>query len=1496
MQTAYPKRAKVKGIRWGLMSPEEIKAVSVAEITTGRLHRSRGPTPGALNDLRLGPVNARYECETCGCGIGHCPGHPGHHPLASPVINPQCFKVLPKILSCICMNCSRLLIKPKKGHEAKRGSARLRALAEQASKNRICGNGRIAPEDWSMELERQNNGCGFVNSKIKKDGLYMMMLANSPESRQCLYELSGRIQAITEKKVGVTQGLIRNEYLLEVLKKITKEDLNLMGFQGWFSHPSSMVMTVLVVPSTEIRPKNSIHAEDSAHDPSTLALQRICKTNEKVFNRMSNLPNNKRSKKEKKERKEITVSDNRISRVPRHPNDLWNLINDMNFNVATHIQNELPGVRHSLQRNGRPSPSLRDRLTGKEGRLRGSMQAKRVNFSARTVIGPNPGRNIDELGVPIRIAMIHFRRVQVTRFNIKELTTLIRRGAFQHPGARFVEREDGSQIDLKCVAGHRIQLQLGWVVSRYLQDGDIVLANRQPSLHRPSIMAHVVKVIPGNMIRLGIPVTSPYGADFDGDEMNIHTLHEESVIAEAKELMMVRKQILSVRDGGVVIFPIQDCIFGCWVLSKPDTVLDQSQYNELLMKLPEKTLLDERRVPTGPTCTGREILSLLFPPDLTLKKGKCVFRRGQLVEGMLDKGTLRYLVFVLAKDYSNDVAADFLRDSQKICDTFLMMYGASITLDECRQGKESRVKKESIVSQVRGVVDEYPYLLDSSREDGLCRLLGELREKTSMVAIKALDQNRNNFLGLVMSGSKGSLVNLAQVLSMAGQIYVDCGRKIGQIPHLRHLKGVARRGMVFSSFSEGLNPMEYFFHSLGGREGLVDTSVRTSQTGYFTRKLIAAMTDVMVLEDGTVRNTDGHLYELRYGGDGIDPMYVEHHKLPYIHWDEDKMREVYVDEECQQWELDLIWEDWSYFRKRITFENFGFFDEDSAEHVAAPTFFHHHRIISKLNEFNKDDILEHPVATITEASQELHRFLCNRDIKRHWKHGSDFRIGFTAHLLAYFASKRMSKEYQWTKNTVKRAFDGLYRLFFRSRAESGTMVGLMAAQSMSEVIVQSTLNAHRVAGNLVKLKMGFPRCNDLLNYSKNPSNDTLSMVFKLKKAEYANRIICNWPERKLRTIVESVNIITSEEKRFNPSLQLFKMQYPNFPVYGLHFVLKRKYCAESGIQISKVASVLQKDFELLWAETETCSIWVFPLRHELKSIRTQCRRRLGSSLSIDSRLLFHYLCSELLCKKITGISNIIAAEVEKHNDETWIRTSGSNLLAALQCPLIVAESVHTNNLKEVHEVFGIEAARRLLANEYVAVLRFSGAYVSFRHIWLITASQTFIGIIQPLSRHGVLGKFESVLCRCFETPADVLLSAGVFEEKDRLSGVPDNAMVGNFAPIGSRRCDLFTNVAQQEYQCSEMDFDGMVQRMHEERLSDPVAVPSFRWRQYPFEELSKSEMIVVEGEESDQVHMQQVSSWMPTSPVLDGADEDHGSYCPTSPEWNFGFAIDDAGL
>lgn len=1492
MSHLTPRRAKVSGVRFGMIAPEEIKAISVAEITTGRLHRSRGPTPGALNDLRLGPVDAKHDCETCGCGIGHCPGHPGHHVLATPIINPQCFKILPKILSCVCMNCARLLVQQKSTDESgKNNFEKLKELHGLVKKKRICGNERIAPEDWSLDLEKKNNGCGFVNSKVSKDGLYMILTATNAHEKECLHELSGRIQVLTERKRGNFVGVIKNEYLLDLLKRIRIEDLNRMGFRGWFSHPSSMVITVLVVPSTEIRPKNSMHADDSAHDASTLALQRICKTNEKVFMYMRNPPPQKKSKKaSSSQQQKWKVSPNRIPHVERHSPELWHLINEMNFNVATHIQNELPGVRHQLQRNGRPSQSLRDRISGKNGRIRGSLLAKRVNFSARAVIGPNPGRDIDELGVPIRIAMIHFRRVQVTRYNIKSLTELIRRGAFQHPGARFVEKEDGSQIDLKCVEGHRIQLKLGWVVSRYLQDGDIVLCNRQPSLHRPSIMAHKVKVIPGNMIRLSPAATEPYAADYDGDEMNIHTLHEESAIAEAKELMMVRKQILSIRDGGVMIKPIQDCIFGCWLLSKPNTILTKVEYTELLMQLPSNILNDKRRLPTGSTCTGREILSLLFPSDLTLKRKDCVFHRGCLIDGLLTKSVLSFLVFVLAKDYSNDVAADFLCDSQKVCDKFLLMYGASVTLDDCQQNLASEQSKVRIVNQVRSIVDSYPYILDSTTESGICQLLGELREKTSMVAIDELDHEKNNFLGLVMSGSKGSLVNIAQVLSMVGQIYVDCGRKVAQIPHLRYSEGVARRGMVFSSFSDGLNPMEYFFHSLGGREGLVDTSVRTSHTGYFTRKLVAALTDVMVLEDGTVRNTDGDLYELKYGGDGIDPMYVEHHKLPYFNWDEEKMKEVYVHEDCQSWELEIIWDDWSYFRKRVIFENFGFFDQDMAEQIAAPSFFHHQRIIAKLDAFNEIDSEKSEAATVLQASHHLHAFLSDSDVKKHFAHGKNFRVGFTAHLFAYFSSKRMAIEYGWTVNTIKRCFEGLKRLFFRSRVESGTMVGLMAAQSVSEVIVQSTLNAHRVAGNLVKLKMGFPRCKDLLNHSKTTQNQTLSMIFKLKKPEYANRIICDWPERKLRAIVEHVNIVSSEHVQSNPSMQLFRMQYPQFPIHGLQFILKKKYCIESGIQISKVANILQEDFELLWAETKSYSIWVFPLPKELKWIRNRCLNRLGSSLSLDSRILYHYLCSEMLCKRITGIPDIVSAEVEMHDNEPWIRTAGSNLRAALKCPFIVTNTVHTNNVQEVYEVFGIEAAKRLLANEYVAVLRYSGAYVSFRHIRLITARQTFNGFVQPLNRHGVLGKFKSVFSRCFETPADVLLTAGMFEEKEELKGVPDNAMVGNFAPIGSRRCDLFTNRDQFDQQMKSVPYNTYLQTMQENRKMKPIPVPSFRWRQYPFKELAQSEEIVVEGEESHQIHLQQVSSWTPTSPHIDTTEK---YYCPTSPEWNFGFTIDD---
>lgn len=1427
----YPPRAKISGFRFGILSAREVSTISAANVYQGKLHRAREPQEGALNDPRLGAVDADHDCHTCGLRIGECPGHSGHHELKSPVINPLCMMVLIRILKCICLSCGRLVVKEKDKYRNGRKETMLQSLASSRSKLQICGKKYIPGDEWSHEAEIKNEGCGFISPLIgKRSGLFINLKSANLNSSRCLAELSGHLEDV-KVKLGdkvIMEAVLRNEYLRDLLLKITKKDLCTLGFSGRYSHPSSMVMTVLNIPSTEIRPKTS-SGQNSSHDHTTLALQRMCKSEvkieEKIVDKSKNaseieavnllrsleglppfdvpsiVPQKKKRKNTKTGPTELTEWKAKLSkRIPVEGRDseaLYKEKKTLNCTVQTYMQNELPGVKVALHRNGKAASCIRSRIKGKKGRVRGDICGKRVDSSARCVIGPNPGRPIDEIGVPMKVAMIHLVPVHVTTFNMKMLIGLIRRGAYHHPGARYVEKEHGEKIDLKFVPGHRIKLELGWIVWRYMMDGDIVLCGRNPSLHRPSIMAHVAKIVKGDMLRLGIPVTIPYAADFDGDEMALHTLQESAVIAEAKELMMVHKQILAVRDGGVVIHPVQDCIFGSYRLSDESTILSRSEYCHLICRLPEaritEILADSRRLPTGETCTGRQLYSLILPKDFCFfyyaAEDSVVVNNGVLVQGRLTSSVLKRITFQLAKDYSFQTSANYLQESQLICDEYLMMYGASITLDDMRQPEECKLAKEKMVAAVRAVVDQFPDFVNDKQEEYICTILGQLREKASMLTIKTMSQQTNNFIQIALCGAKGSPVTLAQVLSMTGLQFIESKRVKASITHLRHEVGVKRRGMILNSFSEGLTPMNYFFHSMAGREGLVDTSVRTSTVGYASRKVTAAVTGVMVQGDHTVRDNEGFLYETYYGGDGIDPCFVEHHALCYIDWGMDKIAEVYFYPNATQ-QHPLICEeqkelltDIKYFHERVDYMDFSFFDRDDSVKKCAPSFFSVKRLVHYISttgqirdQTNSESDQDRIITSIRLLNQE---FIHHRDIRSKLDHCSPhYRSATLAQVRSGFSSKRVVFEYDWSYTQMRDCFTKLRDLFNRSTVDPGTMVGILAAQSFGEVLTQTTLDAHRVAGNLVQLKMGLPRCKELLDFSRKGNIETPTMILEIINPEDSNKIICDWPQRSLQDACKSVSRTKGD-------------------IPGILFHLDKKICLESQISIDKVASVIKQEYQNVLYDYNEFTIAVFPTVEETNTVRMSMFSHIGATVPITSSLLTSIISSELLTKKITGVPGIQSAEIEVHGQKTYIRTNGSNLRAALACDLIEPSTIYTNNVQEIFEIYGIEAAQRALTNEYYSVLKFSGAFISNRHLNIMTTRQCFTGNVSSMNRHGVLKKFESVLARCFETQADVLAAAGIFEEREKLTGAKEDLMVGNLPRIGTRNMELIRDVASE---------------------------------------------------------------------------------------------------
>ncbi len=444
--------------------------------------------------------------------------------------------------------------------------------------------------------------------------------------------------------------------------------------------------------------------------------------------------------------------------------------------------------------------------------------------------------------------------------------------------------------------------------------------NRQPSLHRMSIMAHEVKVMPYKTFRLNLCVCPPYNADFDGDEMNLHAIQGEEARAEARVLMRVQEQILSPRFGGPIIGGIHDHISGAYLLTKKDTKFTEDEAFQILFisgidePLPEPILENGRRY-----YTGKQLFSLILPKDLNLvyqakickkhkvcKKEACesdayvVIRNGQLLSGVMDEKSFGAfageLLDRIVKDYGTDEARKFLDRATKLVIEVISRKGFSVGIDDEDIPKEASERIEEIMDRAEakvqelitayneGILERLPgRTIEETLEMRIMQTLSEARDKTGTIANEYLEQESyikgkdNNSRIMAVSGARGSLLNLTQMSACVGQQAVR-GERIMRgysertLPHFkRGDRGSKAKGFVKACYKKGLDPLEYFFHAMGGREGLVDTAVRTSQSGYMQRRLINALQDLKVEYDGTVRDTRGVIVEFKHGEDGADP-------------------------------------------------------------------------------------------------------------------------------------------------------------------------------------------------------------------------------------------------------------------------------------------------------------------------------------------------------------------------------------------------------------------------------------------------------------------------------------------------------------------------------------------------------------------------------------------------------------------------------------------------
>ncbi|UPV76180.1 DNA-directed RNA polymerase subunit A' [Halorussus limi] len=905
-------------ISFGLMDPEEYREMSATKIITADTYDDDGfPIDMGLMDPRLGVIDPGLECKTCGKHSGSCNGHFGHIELAAPVIHVGFTKLIRRLLRGTCRNCSRLLLtdEEKEKYESKLTRTRelgndltdvTKAAIREARKKDRCPYCGEVQYDINHEKPTTYYEVQQVLTSEYSEQIASAMQGDEEEDREPVAPqeladltdidlsrindiMSGEFRPREDDRKAIEKALdidLTEEDMNKLMpsdirdwfEDIPDEDVETLGINSERSRPEWMILTVLPVPPVTARPSITLDNGQRSEDDLTHKLVDIIRINQRFMeNREAGAP-------------QLIIE------------DLWELLQ---YHVTTFMDNEISGTPPARHRSGRPLKTLSQRLKGKEGRFRGSLSGKRVNFSARTVISPDPTLSLNEVGVPERVAREMTQTMNVTERNKEEARRYVANGPEGHPGANYVKRPDGRRLKVteKNCEELATKVEAGWEVNRHMVDGDIVIFNRQPSLHRMSIMAHEVVVMPYKTFRLNTVVCPPYNADFDGDEMNMHALQNEEARAEARVLMRVQEQILSPRFGENIIGAIQDHISGMYLLTNENPHFNETQALDLLRatridELPEASGTDEDGEPYW---TGRDIFSELLPSDLNIEftgtvGDDVIIEDGQLVEGTIAEDEVGEfggkIVDTITKVYGNTRSRIFINEVAALAMRSIMHFGFSIGIDDESIPEEAQNRideamdnaydrvEELIETYQNGDLESLPgRTVDETLEMKVMQTLGKARDSAGDIAEEHFADD-NPAVVMAESGARGSMLNLTQMAGCVGQQAVR-GERINrgyEDRTLSHYKpndlSAEAHGFVEHSYTGGLDPREFFFHAMGGREGLVDTAVRTSKSGYLQRRLINALSELETQYDGTVRDTSDTIVQFEFGEDGTSPVKV----------------------------------------------------------------------------------------------------------------------------------------------------------------------------------------------------------------------------------------------------------------------------------------------------------------------------------------------------------------------------------------------------------------------------------------------------------------------------------------------------------------------------------------------------------------------------------------------------------------------------------------------
>ncbi|KAJ3336300.1 hypothetical protein HDU93_003104, partial [Gonapodya sp. JEL0774] len=1186
------------------------------------------------------------------------------------------------------------------------------------------------------------------------------------ESFRSTFSTATSLQPDLKPHLAKAQEDMNPKRVLDLFRRIPDQDVECMGMDPVHGRPELFLWTAVPVPPVAIRPSVGQEASSNEDDLTVLL-------------------------------SDIVIVNTRLREIMRTGRDVKVLMEHWDFlqlQCGMLVNSDLPGVQNFPPMLNRIKRGLVQRLKGKQGRFRGNLSGKRVDFSARTVISPDPNLAIDQVAVPEQVAMIMTYPERVTAHNKEVLKRAVRNGVDRHPGAVYIKvAATGEKNFLKF--GNRDaaaeRLVEGDVVERHMRDGDVVLFNRQPSLHKLSIMSHFAKIRPWRTFRLNECVCTPYNADFDGDEMNLHLPQTEEARAEAMALMNVKHNLITPRNGEPLVAATQDFISGAYLLTRRDVFFDRAWICQWLcgmgdallhIDLPPPAILKPRALWTGrqlfsalirPNRTSPVIINLetrtrnydkgTKVPEMDVNDGYLVIRNSEIMCGVIDKSVIggeskNGIFYAIMRDYGVAQAAGCMNRLAKMCARFLGNRGFSIGIDDVQPGLVLSRRKEEVVA--KGYADTDELIMKSQRgelenlpgcnetqtlENKISGVLSKIRDDVGGICLAELHRHNAPII-MSLCGSKGSKINVSQMVACVGQQIIS-GSRIPNgfmdrsLPHFpKNSRTPAARGFVRNSFYSGLTPSEFLFHAVSGREGLVDTAVKTAETGYMQRRLMKALEDLVSHYDTSVRNSVGGMIQFRYGDDGLDPANMEGDKQPVnlnrllLHC------QAIVSSEGKR--PLLPWEIRKTFVDMLGSDRF--VSECGAHFIEEVKAFVEGKIVKKL-----------------------------AAIRRRFDANEGLVDGQADEIRDPIIRAAVDNSLKFTEDQCTLFLETCLRKYSRAKMEAATAVGAVGAQSIGEPGTQMTLKTFHFAGVAsMNVTLGVPRIKEIINASKQINTPIISAELLNKTDEKVARIVKGRVEK---TTLEDIAEFVEEVIKKDDTYLTIKLDTDAIEKLQLE------------VDLRSVADAIERAPRLKKGQLTVHTVApnridvLLPDRADTPTSKASATPPPG----IINRL--HALKRALPKIIIKGIPTVNRAVINEEKDKTYkLLVEGYGLRHVMNTEGVRGVNVTSNHVMEVLSVLGIEAARQTIIKEIIDVMGSHGMTIDPRHVMLLADLMTNKGEVLGITRFGIAKMKDSVLMLAsFEKTTDHLFEASFYGKKDSINGVSECIIMGVPMSIGT---------------------------------------------------------------------------------------------------------------